>query len=167
MKLTLSRSVHADFFFGHQHFNIFRIALPTRTSTSEQRSSFRLYSFSSGWTLNKLLLWTHFVYEKSLTSFTVERFNIYFEDLMWLFAHLWRLDKQDSRLKISLSWHLTSSLKTSTVELNIFCKSRRWIASLDRVLDHIVNRAKSRRSRRQSRRRSRRFASNRVVGSRR
>jgi hypothetical protein len=40
---------------------------------------------------------------QTLTSFTVETFNIYFEDLMWLFTHLWRLDKQDRRLKISLS----------------------------------------------------------------
>ena len=30
---------------------------------------------------------------------------------MWLFTHLCRLDKQDRRLKISLLWHLTSSLK--------------------------------------------------------
>jgi hypothetical protein len=45
--------------FGHQHLNIFQIALHTRTSTSEQHSSFQFYSFSSGWTLIKLILWTH------------------------------------------------------------------------------------------------------------
>ena len=62
----------------------------------------------------------HLSTKQTLTSFTVEPFNIYFEDLMWLFTHLWRLDKQDRRLKISLPWHLTSSLKTFPVESNIF-----------------------------------------------
>jgi hypothetical protein len=65
------------------------------------------------------MLWIHLPTKQTLTSFTVEPFNTYFEDLMWLFTHLWRLDEQDRRLKISLSWHLTSSLKTLTVELNI------------------------------------------------
>jgi hypothetical protein len=39
----------------------------------------------------------------------------------WLFTHLW-LDKQDRRLKISLLWHLISSLKTFTVDSNILNK---------------------------------------------
>jgi hypothetical protein len=39
----------------------------------------------------------------------------------WLFTHLW-LDKQDRRLKISLLWHLISSLKTLTVDSNILNK---------------------------------------------
>ncbi len=61
----------------------------------------------------------HLSTKQTLSSFTVDPFNIYFEDLMWLFTHLWRLDEQDRRLKISLSWHLISSLKTLTVESNI------------------------------------------------
>ena len=86
----------------------------------------------------------------------------------WLFTHLWRLDKQDSRLKISLSWHFTSSLKllsnwtflsehvdrvvfalnrfVNCVDRVVFAsnrvvgsrrKSRRWIASFDRVVSRV------------------------------
>ncbi len=77
-----------------------------------------------------------FVYEKQkLTSFTVEPFNIYFEDLMWLFTHLCRLDKQDRRLKISLSWHLTSSLKTFTIESNIF--NKQFLVLLVKIATHF------------------------------
>ena len=135
------------FFSAINNLNIFRIALPTdqlpygatslrrnlptaqppygATSLrsnlpTEQQSSSSILQFSSGWTLIKLLLWIPLSTKHTLTSFTVEPFKIYFEDLMWLFTHLCRLDKQDSRLKISLSWHFTSSLKTLTVELNIF-----------------------------------------------
>ncbi len=94
----------------------------------------------------------HICLQKTLTSFTVEPFNIYFEDLMWLFTHLWRLDKQDRRLKISLSWHFTSSLKllsnwtflSEHVDCVVFALNR-FVNCVDRVV----------------------FASNRVVGSRR
>jgi hypothetical protein len=55
--------------------------------------------------------------QQTLTSFTVEPFNIYFEDLMWLFTHLCRLDKQDRRLKISLPRHFNFQFE------NIYC----WI----------------------------------------
>jgi hypothetical protein len=109
--------------FGHQTFeHFFSPALPTRTSTSEQQSSSTdstVFPLAEHWTS----YYCDFIcLRKTLTSFTVEPFKIYFEDLMWLFTHLWRLDEQDSRLKISLSWHFTSSLKPPTVELNIFNK---------------------------------------------
>ena len=102
---------------------VVRSALHTRTSTSaivkwSSRAVHQFYSFplAEHWSSYYC---EHLSTKQTLTSFTVEPFNIYFEDLMWLFTHLCRLDKQDRRLKISLPWHLPSSLKTFTVESNV------------------------------------------------
>jgi hypothetical protein len=162
LKLTRSRSVHADFFRPPtlEHFQLLCTQEPPHRSSIAVQSIlkvflnipdskipwdgitvgyFRLFSTtyqiirhnSVEWYYRRMTFrfplaehWSSYYCEliclrKTLTSFTVEPFNIYFEDLMWLFTHLCRLDKQVRRLKISLPWHLTSSLKTFTVESNI------------------------------------------------
>ena len=189
LKLTLSRSVHANFFLAFNTLTNFATSARSTRSQRQTRHSFGFgpiiqnsdrsrirtnrkfgpfssfvrrssfvvrrssfvvrssFSVTNTWTFFKLLCtqepphrsskavhrfysfplaehWSSYYCEliclrKTLASFTVEPFNIYFEDLMWLFTHLCRLDKQDSRLKISLSWHFTSSLKTFTVDSNI------------------------------------------------
>ncbi len=58
LKLTLSRSVHADFFFWTPTLEHFLNCFAHKTSTSEQQSSSTVSTVcSSGWTLIKLILW--------------------------------------------------------------------------------------------------------------
>ncbi len=51
LKLTLSRSVHANFFFGHQHLNIFKLLCTQEPPHGSSRAINRFYRFFFGWFL--------------------------------------------------------------------------------------------------------------------